>query len=205
MTLEMFYGPDRFGLDQVDEILIEGTHRVHATLTPAAVSIQGGGLMVMNAAHDVICRSAGLCSVLDFSMGGRRRGLRTVLGLPESPCPVKPGWFPGSATSCPLAIESPMGGTGPIRRRTYFLADGARGLDDNLGRRSRPVDRHGHRRIVAPTMLSAIPLVRAPALGIAGCSRARRFGSDPGFLRAAATARNSSRHHRVGSARPRNQ
>ncbi|MCY4463847.1 MAG: hypothetical protein OXC26_26135 [Albidovulum sp.] len=74
LTLEMFYGPDRFGHRQIDEIFIEGTHRIHASLTPAAVSIKGAGLMIINAAHDVISAAPGLCSVLDFSMGGRRRG-----------------------------------------------------------------------------------------------------------------------------------
>ena len=88
MTLEMFYGPDRFGLEQVDEVLIEGTHRVHATLTPAAVSIQGAGLMIMNAAHDVVAAPPGLCSVLDFSMGGRRRGgFELVLDSSRAPVP----------------------------------------------------------------------------------------------------------------------
>lgn len=74
MSLLMFYGPERFGHEQVDDIVIEGTHRVHATLTPAAVSIQGAGLMIMNATHDVIAAPPGLRNVLDFSIGGRRRG-----------------------------------------------------------------------------------------------------------------------------------
>lgn len=74
MTLQMFYGPERFGHEQIDDIRIEGTHCIHATLKPAAVSIKGAGLMIINAAHDTIAASPGLCSVLDFSMGGRRRG-----------------------------------------------------------------------------------------------------------------------------------
>ena len=74
MRLRMFYRPDRFGYEEVDDIVITGSHRVHATLTPAAVSIQGAGLMIMNAAHDIIAASPGLRNVLDFSIGGRRRG-----------------------------------------------------------------------------------------------------------------------------------
>ena len=74
MSLLMFYRPERFGHDEVDDIVIEGTHRVHATLTPAAVSIQGAGLMIANATHDVMAAPPGLCNVLDFSIGGRRRG-----------------------------------------------------------------------------------------------------------------------------------
>ena len=74
MTLEMFYGPERFGHQQIDDIVIAGAHRVHASLTPAAVSIQGAGIMIMNAASDVVAASPGLCNVVDFSMGGRRRG-----------------------------------------------------------------------------------------------------------------------------------
>ena len=34
ITLKMLYGPERFGLEQVDDVVIEGTHRVHASLTP---------------------------------------------------------------------------------------------------------------------------------------------------------------------------
>ena len=80
LNLLMFYRPERFGHEQADDIVIEGTHRVHASLTPAAVSIQGAGLMIMNAVHDVIAAPPGLRSVLDFSMGGRRRGgFRLVL------------------------------------------------------------------------------------------------------------------------------
>ena len=89
ITLEMFYGPDRFGLDQADDVVIEGTHRVHASLTPAAVSIQGAGLMIINAAHDVIAASPGLCNVVDFSMGGRRRGgYELVLDPGRPPVPT---------------------------------------------------------------------------------------------------------------------
>ena len=89
ITLEMFYGPERFGLEQVDDVVIEGTHRVHASLTPAAVSIQGAGLMIMNAAHDVISASPGLCNVVDFSMGGRRRGgFQLVLDPARAPVPA---------------------------------------------------------------------------------------------------------------------
>ena len=74
MKLEMYYGPQRFGLDQMDDIVIEGHHRVHASLTPAAVSIQGAGLMMLNAVHDVMAADPGLVNVMDFSMAGRRRG-----------------------------------------------------------------------------------------------------------------------------------
>ncbi len=74
MKLEMFCDPERFGHKQVDDIVIEGAHRVHARLTPVAVSIQGAGIMIMNAVHDVIAAQPGLCNVVNFSMGGRRRG-----------------------------------------------------------------------------------------------------------------------------------
>ena len=88
MDLLMFYGPERFGHEPVDDIVIEGTHRVHATLKPAAVSIRGAGLMIMNAAHDVVAAPSGLCNVLDFSMGGRRRGgFRLVLDPVRPPVP----------------------------------------------------------------------------------------------------------------------
>ena len=88
LNLLMFYRPERFGHEQADDIVIEGTHRVHASLTPAAVSIQGAGLMIMNAVHDAIAAPPGLRSVLDFSMGGRRRGgFRLVLDPVRPPVP----------------------------------------------------------------------------------------------------------------------
>ena len=88
MNLLMFYRPERFGHEQTDDIVIEGTHRVHATLSPAAVSIQGAGLMIMNAVHDVIAAPPGLRSVLDFSMGGRcRGGFRLALDPARPPVP----------------------------------------------------------------------------------------------------------------------
>ncbi len=88
MDLLMFYRPERFGHEQTDDIVIEGTHRVHATLRPAAVSIQGAGLIIMNAVHDVVAASPGLCNALDFSMGGRRRaGFRLVLDPARPPVP----------------------------------------------------------------------------------------------------------------------
>ncbi len=99
MTLEMFYGPERFGREQIDDIVIEGTHRVHAMLTPAAVSIQGAGLLIMNATHDVIAAPPGLCSVLDFSMGGRRRGgFELVLDPSRPPLPSTTWLVPRSST-----------------------------------------------------------------------------------------------------------
>jgi len=88
MNLLMFYRPERFGHEQIDDIVIEGLHRVHATLTPSAVSIQGAGLMIMNATHDVMAAPPGLCNVLDFPMGGRRRGgFRLVIDPARPPVP----------------------------------------------------------------------------------------------------------------------
>ncbi len=88
MSLMMFYNPERFGHEQVDDILIDGSHRVHARLTPAAVSIQGAGLMIMNATHDVMAAPSGLCNVLDFSIGGRRRsGFELIVDPVRPPTP----------------------------------------------------------------------------------------------------------------------
>ncbi len=85
MRLQMFYRPQQFGFEEVDDIVITGSHRVHATLTPAAVSIQGAGLMIMNAAHDTIAAAPGLRNVLDYSMGGRRRGGFELIVDPARP------------------------------------------------------------------------------------------------------------------------
>jgi 2,4-diaminopentanoate dehydrogenase len=85
MRLIMYYEPAKHGLVEADDIVIEGTHRVHCTLTPAAISIFGAGLMIVNATHDVINAAPGLHSVLDFSMGGNRRGLHRVIVDPARP------------------------------------------------------------------------------------------------------------------------
>jgi len=74
MHLNMFYEPTRYGHKEADEIILKGSHNIHASLTPSAVSIQGAGLMIVNATHDIIQAPDGLCNVLDLSIGGRRRG-----------------------------------------------------------------------------------------------------------------------------------
>ena len=88
MKLMMFYEPERFGQRQTDEVVIEGSHRIHASLTPSAVSIQGAGLMIINATHDVVAAAPGLRNVLDFTMGGRRRaGFSLVVDPAREPQP----------------------------------------------------------------------------------------------------------------------
>ncbi len=99
MSLAMFYQPERFGQEQIDDIVIEGTHRVHATLSPAAVSIQGAGLMIMNATHDVIAAPPGLRNVLDFSIGGRRRGGFELVVDPARPPVPGTTWLVRQALS----------------------------------------------------------------------------------------------------------
>ena len=93
MELAMFYKPETYGYEQVDDVVIEGSHRVHATLTPAAVSIQGAGLMIINAAHDIIAAAPGLRSVLDFSTGGRRRGGFQLVVDPARPPQPRTTWL----------------------------------------------------------------------------------------------------------------
>jgi 4-hydroxy-tetrahydrodipicolinate reductase len=98
MRLVMFYEPARHGLVEADEIIIEGTHRVHCKLTPAAISIFGAGLMIINATHDLINAPPGLHSILDFSMGGNRRGLyRLALDPKRPPTPART-WLVREAT-----------------------------------------------------------------------------------------------------------
>ena len=89
MKLAMYYRPERFGLAEADEITIEGSHRIHATLSPAAVSIQGAALMIINATRDVVEAAPGLVNVMSFSMSGRRRGLFRYIVDPARP--PKPG------------------------------------------------------------------------------------------------------------------
>jgi 2,4-diaminopentanoate dehydrogenase len=90
MKLSMYYRPEKFGLAEADDITIDGSHRVHATLSPAAVSIQGAALMIINATADIVAAPPGLHNVLDFSMGGRRRGMfRHVTDPARPPQPGK--------------------------------------------------------------------------------------------------------------------
>lgn len=85
MDLAMYYRPDKFGLTESDDIVIEGSHRVHCALTPAAVSIQGAALHIANTTHDVVRAPPGLVNVMDFAMGGRPRGLFRYTTDPARP------------------------------------------------------------------------------------------------------------------------
>jgi 2,4-diaminopentanoate dehydrogenase len=85
MDLAMYYRPEKFGLTESDDIVIEGSHRVHCALTPAAVSIQGAGLHIANTTHDVVRAPPGLANVMDFAMGGRPRGLFRYVTDPQRP------------------------------------------------------------------------------------------------------------------------
>lgn len=73
-TLDMYYQPERFGLDCADVIDIEGAHHVRAQVKPAAVSLFGAANTIVNAIHDVVAAEPGLVNALDFSIGGVRRG-----------------------------------------------------------------------------------------------------------------------------------
>lgn len=75
MRLAMYYRPEKFGLEESDDIVIEGSQRLHCALTPAAVSIQGAALHIANTSHDVVNAPPGLVNVLDFALGGRPRGM----------------------------------------------------------------------------------------------------------------------------------
>jgi hypothetical protein len=83
MRLVMYYDPARHGLAEVDDVVIEGSHRVHVTTQPAAVSIQGAGLMMINAARELVEAAPGLRSILSFSMGGAYRGGFRLVSGPE--------------------------------------------------------------------------------------------------------------------------
>jgi hypothetical protein len=74
MSLLMFYDPPRHGLEEADEIEIIGSHHIHVSFRPAAVSIYGAANLVVNATHDVIAAPPGLVNVLDFSVAGVERG-----------------------------------------------------------------------------------------------------------------------------------
>jgi 2,4-diaminopentanoate dehydrogenase len=85
MRLIMYYDPARHGLEEADDIVIEGTHRIHNTIKPAMVSIYGAGLMIINATAEILRAPPGLCNVLDFSMGGNRRGGYRFVADPGKP------------------------------------------------------------------------------------------------------------------------
>jgi 4-hydroxy-tetrahydrodipicolinate reductase len=101
MRLTMFYDPPRHGLAEVDEVVIEGSHRVHLITQPAAVSIQGAGLMIINAARDIVEAEPGLHSILSFSMGGAFRGGFRLVADPQ-----RPG-VPNSVWLTPISASRP--------------------------------------------------------------------------------------------------
>jgi 4-hydroxy-tetrahydrodipicolinate reductase len=74
MRLAMYYRPERFGLDPADTIDIEGAHHLRASIRPAALSLFGAANTIVNATQDVIDAAPGLCSILDASSAGTRRG-----------------------------------------------------------------------------------------------------------------------------------
>jgi 2,4-diaminopentanoate dehydrogenase len=90
MDLAMYYRPEKFGLPESDDIVIDGSHRIHCALTPAAVSIQGAGLHIANTTHDIVAAKPGLVNMMDFAMGGRPRGMfRYKLDPAKPPQPGK--------------------------------------------------------------------------------------------------------------------
>jgi hypothetical protein len=102
MSLIMFYDPARHGLEEVDDLVIEGSHRVHLKTQPAAVSIKGAGLMMINLARDIVEASPGLHSVLSFGMGGAYRGGFRLIADPNRPAQPNTLWLtPVSASKPP--------------------------------------------------------------------------------------------------------
>jgi hypothetical protein len=98
MRLAMFYNPARHGLTEADEMTIEGSHRIHATIQPAAVSIFGAGLMIVNATYDVLRAGPGLMNILDASLGGAHRGGFRLVTDPDRP------WQPGQVWVVPQPL-----------------------------------------------------------------------------------------------------
>jgi 4-hydroxy-tetrahydrodipicolinate reductase len=85
MRLIMYYDPARHGLEEADDIVIEGTNRIHNTTKPAMISIYGAGLMILNATNELLRSPPGLRNILDFSMGGHRRGGYRFIADPKRP------------------------------------------------------------------------------------------------------------------------
>jgi hypothetical protein len=91
MALGMYYGegePERLGVDRVDQITIEGSHRVHATIVPSSIPSFGAAQTIINATYDILQAAPGLHSMLDFSLGGGYRGgFRLALNPERKPVP----------------------------------------------------------------------------------------------------------------------
>jgi 4-hydroxy-tetrahydrodipicolinate reductase len=85
MRLVMYYQPERHGLTPSDTIAIDGAHQLRAEITPAAVSLFGAANTVVNATHDTLGAPPGLLNVLDFSIGGDRRGGFRYVTDPDRP------------------------------------------------------------------------------------------------------------------------
>jgi len=84
------YKPEQHGLVQMDQITIEGRHRVHATVSPSSASTLGAALMMINAANELCELAPGLHSVLSLSLGGAlREGFRLALDPSRAASPER--------------------------------------------------------------------------------------------------------------------
>lgn len=84
--LQMYYQPERFGLEEADTIVMDGSLPVNVTIRPALASLFGAANVIVSAVSNVVDAPPGLVNVLDLPIAGARRG-----GWTNVVDPAKPG------------------------------------------------------------------------------------------------------------------
>ncbi|MDQ0393145.1 NAD(P)H-dependent amine dehydrogenase family protein [Labrys monachus] len=88
--LQMYYQPERFGLVEADEIVIDGSLPIHMTIKPALASLFGAANVIVSAVQNVVDAAPGLVNVLDLPVAGARRaGWQAILDPAKSGRPGK--------------------------------------------------------------------------------------------------------------------
>ncbi len=72
--LQMYYRPERFGLEEADTITIDGSLPVRMKIQPAIASLFGAANVITSTIRNVIEAPPGLVNGLDLPIAGARRG-----------------------------------------------------------------------------------------------------------------------------------
>jgi len=72
-TLKMFYQPKVFGLEEQDEIIIEGEMPINLKIKPALQSLNGAANIIASSIIDVKNSKPGLVNYLDLPLGAHKR------------------------------------------------------------------------------------------------------------------------------------
>ncbi len=85
--LSMYYQPERFGLTECDEIMIEGSMPVRLRIEPALQSLFGAANVLASAIIPTVQMAPGLQNALQMPIVGPRSGLRHTTDPARAPTP----------------------------------------------------------------------------------------------------------------------